>query len=81
MVSLNRRQSELEDAELELMEQRETAQAALDEVDGRLAGDPRAGAATPRPAATQLLAEITKDEESKAASRPAARSSPTCPPT
>jgi predicted nucleic acid-binding Zn-ribbon protein len=35
--SLNRRQSELEDAELELMERREQAQATLDEIAGRLA--------------------------------------------
>ena len=37
MGSLARRQSELEDSELELMEQRETAQAGVDEVLGRLA--------------------------------------------
>jgi uncharacterized protein len=35
--SLNRRQSELEDVELELMERREQAQATLDEIGGRLA--------------------------------------------
>ncbi|MGH3742187.1 MAG: zinc ribbon domain-containing protein [Micromonosporaceae bacterium] len=35
--TLARRQDELEDAELELMEQREQAQGALDSVDGRLA--------------------------------------------
>ena len=35
--SLNRRQNELEDAELELMEQREQAQAVLDDVESRLA--------------------------------------------
>ncbi|MBO3738403.1 zinc ribbon domain-containing protein [Actinoplanes flavus] len=36
LTTLNRRQSELEDAELELMEQRETAEAVLTEVQGRL---------------------------------------------
>ena len=54
LASLTRRQCELEDAELELMEQRETAQAALDEVRGRLARRPAASAAdtevAPRPA-------------------------------
>jgi predicted nucleic acid-binding Zn-ribbon protein len=37
LATLARRQSELEDAELELMEQRETAQAELDRVVARLA--------------------------------------------
>ncbi|MBQ1069915.1 zinc ribbon domain-containing protein, partial [Micromonospora sp. D75] len=37
LVSLNRRQSDLEDAELELMEQRETAQGVLDGIESRLA--------------------------------------------
>src|ERR1041384_3563476 len=37
LATLNRRQSELEDAELELMEQRETAEQALAEVKARLA--------------------------------------------
>ena len=37
LATLNRRQSELEDSELELMEQKETAEAALAEVRGRLA--------------------------------------------
>lgn len=36
VASLNRRQSELEDAQLELMERREQAQSVLDEVDSRL---------------------------------------------
>ena len=57
MASLNRRQTELEDAELELMEQRETAQATLDDVAARLtaAGERRAEAEARRDAA---LAEI-----------------------
>ena len=40
LVSLKRRQGDLEDAELELMEQRETAQGVLDGVEQRLADDP-----------------------------------------
>ena len=39
LATLNRRQSELEDAELELMEKRETAQATLDEVAEWLRGE------------------------------------------
>jgi len=60
--TLARRQSELEDAELELMEQREEAQAALDNVDGRLAAltEERDTALARRDAA---LAEITADQE------------------
>src|SRR4029450_12001911 len=34
--TLTRRQNELEDAELELMEQRESAQAVVDDIEGRL---------------------------------------------
>lgn len=68
IATLNRRQSELEDAELELMEQRETAQAALDEVTSRLA------AATERRDAAErrrdeALADIAKEEEFKTSSR------------
>jgi uncharacterized protein len=68
IATLNRRQSELEDAELELMEQRETAQAALDEVRSRLA------AATERRDAAErrrdeALADIAKEEEFKSSSR------------
>src|SRR5690606_1677511 len=37
LATLTRRQGELEDAELELMEQREQAQARLDEIERRLA--------------------------------------------
>ncbi|MEV1289314.1 C4-type zinc ribbon domain-containing protein [Micromonospora sp. NPDC049679] len=68
MVSLNRRQTELEDAELELMEQRETAQSVLTAVEERLA------AALERRAETearrdQALAEIAKDAEFKSGAR------------
>jgi len=57
LVSLNRRQNELEDAQLELMEQREAAQGVLDEVLGlarcrRTGGtrSPRAPVRAQRPA-------------------------------
>jgi predicted nucleic acid-binding Zn-ribbon protein len=46
--TLARRQSELEDAELELMEQRETAQATLDQVEAAAAGDRDTRAETER---------------------------------
>ncbi|BCJ63543.1 zinc ribbon domain-containing protein [Polymorphospora rubra] len=66
--SLNRRQTELEDAELELMEQRETAQAAVDEVESRLAQtrDKRAATEVTR---DQALADIAKEEDFKTTSR------------
>jgi uncharacterized protein len=68
LATLNRRQSELEDAELELMEQRETAESALREVQGRLsaASEKREAAERRR---DEALAEIAKDEEFKKASR------------
>jgi predicted nucleic acid-binding Zn-ribbon protein len=62
LATLNRRQSELEDAELELMEQKESAQATLDGVIARLTE-----ARTRRDAAEarrdQALADITKEED------------------
>jgi uncharacterized protein len=68
LATLNRRQSELEDAELELMEQRETAEQALNGVKKQLAD-----AAQRREAAEsrrdRAYAEITKEQEFKAASR------------
>ncbi|GIE96707.1 zinc ribbon domain-containing protein [Paractinoplanes rishiriensis] len=68
LATLNRRQSELEDAELELMEQKETAEAALAEVQGRLneASERRLAAERRR---DDAFAEITKDEEFKTSSR------------
>ncbi|MFC0002952.1 zinc ribbon domain-containing protein [Micromonospora siamensis] len=68
LVSLNRRQGDLEDAELELMEQRETAQGVLDGIEGRLAEarDRRAAAEQRR---DDTLAEIAKDEEFKREAR------------
>jgi uncharacterized protein len=68
LASLNRRQSELEDAELELMEQRESAEQTLASVRKQLAEalERRAAAEARRDAA---VAEITKAQEFKAASR------------
>jgi hypothetical protein len=68
LASLNRRQSELEDAELELMEQRESAEQTLTSVRKQLAEalERRAAAEARRDAA---VAEITKEQEFKSASR------------
>ncbi|MET8833021.1 C4-type zinc ribbon domain-containing protein [Micromonospora sp. NPDC004540] len=68
LASLNRRQSDLEDAELELMEQRETAQDVLDGVERRIAEarDRRVAAEQRR---DDSLAEIARDEEFKRGSR------------
>ncbi|MFG2059040.1 zinc ribbon domain-containing protein [Micromonospora sp. NPDC048930] len=68
LVSLNRRQGDLEDAELELMEQRETAQGVLDGVERRIAeARDRREAAEQRRA--ESLAEIAKEEEFKRSAR------------
>ncbi|SBT45362.1 zinc ribbon domain-containing protein [Micromonospora auratinigra] len=68
LVSLNRRQGDLEDAELELMEQRETAQGVLDGVERRIAEarDRREAAERRR---EESLAEIAKEEDFKRSSR------------
>lgn len=68
LATLNRRQSELEDAELELMEQRESAEQTLNEVKKKLgeAGERRAAAEARRDAATE---EITKERDFKTQSR------------
>ncbi|MDG4753454.1 MULTISPECIES: zinc ribbon domain-containing protein [Micromonospora] len=68
LVSLNRRQSDLEDAELELMEQRETAQGVLDGIESRLAEARERRAATEQ-RRDETLAEIAKEEEFKRTSR------------
>ncbi|MFI6132029.1 zinc ribbon domain-containing protein [Micromonospora sp. NPDC051141] len=68
LVSLNRRQSDLEDAELELMEQRETAQGVLDGIESRIAEARERRAATEQ-RRDDALAEIAKEEEFKRASR------------
>ncbi|GAB3068520.1 zinc ribbon domain-containing protein [Micromonospora schwarzwaldensis] len=68
LVSLNRRQSDLEDAELEVMEQRETAQGVLDGVERRIAEARERRAATEQ-RRDDTLAEIAKEEEFKRTSR------------
>lgn len=68
LASLNRRQGDLEDAELELMEQRETAQGVLTGVEKRITE-----AREKRDAVEQRrddsLSEITKEEEFKRGAR------------
>jgi hypothetical protein len=68
LVSLQRRQTELEDSELELMEQREQAQGVLDGVQARLATarEQRAAAEARR---DEALGEITRDEEFRTTAR------------
>lgn len=68
MATLNRRQSELEDAELELMEQRESAEQALNAVRTKLAAaaERRDAAEARRDAA---YADITKEQEFKTQAR------------
>ena len=68
LVSLNRRQSDLEDAELELMEQRETAQGVLDGIERRMA-EARDRRATTEQRRDDSLAEIAKEEEFKRTAR------------
>ncbi|MFF0656702.1 MULTISPECIES: C4-type zinc ribbon domain-containing protein [Micromonospora] len=68
LVSLNRRQSDLEDAELELMEQRETAQGVLDGVESRIAEARERRAATEQ-RRDETLAEIAREEEFKRTAR------------
>ncbi|WP_341717051.1 C4-type zinc ribbon domain-containing protein [Micromonospora sp. FIMYZ51] len=68
LVSLNRRQNDLEDAELELMEQRETAQSVLDGVEQRLA-EARDRRATTEQRRDESLAEIGREEEFKRSAR------------
>lgn len=68
LATLNRRQSELEDAELELMEQKETAEATLAEVRERLAAAVARREEAER-RRDEALADITKDEEFKISSR------------
>ena len=68
LATLNRRQSELEDAELELMEQRETAEQALNAVAQRLAdaGERRAAAERRR---DEAYADIDKEQEFRSGAR------------
>ncbi|MFI5491842.1 zinc ribbon domain-containing protein [Actinoplanes sp. NPDC051859] len=68
LATLNRRQSELEDAELELMEKKETVERALAEVKARLAeaGERRSAAEKNR---DETYAEIDKEQEFKSQAR------------
>jgi predicted nucleic acid-binding Zn-ribbon protein len=66
--TLSRRQTELEDAELELMERREQAQAELDEVIQRLSATREVREATEARRDT-ALADLAKDEEFRNSAR------------
>jgi predicted nucleic acid-binding Zn-ribbon protein len=66
--SLSRRQTDLEDAELELMEQREQAQATVDEVAQRLATARERRDEVER-RRNEVLAQLAKDEEFRNAGR------------
>lgn len=68
LQTLDRRQSELEDAELELMEQREQSQSTLDAVKAKLSavGERRTAAERSR---DEAYAEIAKEQEFKVAAR------------
>jgi hypothetical protein len=68
LATLGRRQGELEDAELELMEQRESAQGELSAAEQRLAAirDKRAEVERRR---DETLSEITRDEEFRRSGR------------
>jgi predicted nucleic acid-binding Zn-ribbon protein len=68
MATLQRRQTELEDEELELMEQRETAQSTLDEIAGKLR-TARETRETVQKARDETLAGIAKDEEFRVSGR------------
>ena len=68
LATLTRRQTELEDAELELMEQREQAQGELDGIEQRLAGarDERVAIEQRR---DEVFADVAKEQEWKRAAR------------
>jgi hypothetical protein len=68
LVSLSRRQTELEDSELELMEQRETAQGTLDQLLAQLATarEARDAAEARR---DKSLADIAKEEDFRTSAR------------
>ncbi|TDB77039.1 zinc ribbon domain-containing protein [Micromonospora sp. KC723] len=68
LVSLNRRQGDLEDAELELMEQRETAQGVLDGIEAKLAAARERRAVAER-RRDDSLAEIAREEDFKKSAR------------
>lgn len=68
LATLTRRQGELEDAELELMEQREQAETVVNDITRRLteAGEARATAEARR---NQILTDLAKDEEFRLSGR------------
>jgi len=68
LATLSRRQGELEDAELELMEKREEAQAVLDGIERRL-GTSRAARDDVERRRDEALTAIAKDEEFRLAGR------------
>jgi predicted nucleic acid-binding Zn-ribbon protein len=68
LATLSRRQSELEDAELELMEERETRQAELDRVEGALTGTRQTRAETETRRDT-TLGDLDKEREWRQTSR------------
>lgn len=68
LASLARRQSELEDSELEFMEQRETAEAMLNDIGGRLE-EARAKRVALEAERDEALAGIDRDEQSRSAAR------------
>jgi predicted nucleic acid-binding Zn-ribbon protein len=68
LATLNRRQSELEDAELELMEQRETAEQALNAVQKQLTEAAERQAAAER-RRDEAFAEIGKEQEFRTGAR------------
>ena len=68
LATLNRRQSELEDAELELMEQRESAESTLNEVRGRLTAAQQRRAEAER-RRDEAVSDIAKEQEFKSSSR------------
>jgi predicted nucleic acid-binding Zn-ribbon protein len=68
LATLQRRQGELEDAELEVMEQREQAQSTLDDVLNRLE-EVRQSRAQAEARRDEALSELDKDTEWKRASR------------
>jgi predicted nucleic acid-binding Zn-ribbon protein len=68
LATLNRRQSELEDAELELMEQREAAEQALSDVTKKIA-DARGRREAAEHRRDEANADITSEQEFKAQSR------------
>jgi len=66
--ALGRRQADLEDVEIEIMERRETAQTLLESIEGRLAAT-RTRREETEAARDAALAEIAKEEEWKATAR------------